>query len=105
MLEVVEDPDIRFKGRVMNAALPLTEWFSLRRGMREFKIGKMQPCYISAMQYRVWYRGDEHELSVDVLNPTDVDQGDHVTMSFAKEGIIVIHDIDPWTGREFTVTL
>ena len=83
-------PDWPIKGRVMSFSEPLTGWFPLKNNQYELKVGKLRPCYVSAMDYRITQPdGDIKELYVEVYNPQDV-QDDNVIIRFAKEGIYTV---------------
>ena len=83
-------PDWPIKGRVMSFSEPLTGWFPLRNDQYELRVGKMRPCYISAMDYRITQPdGDIKELYVEVHNPQEI-QDDTVFVRFAKEGIFSV---------------
>jgi len=83
-------PDWPIKGRVMDFSTALTGWFPLRNDQYELRIGKMCPCFISAMDYQITLPdGDTKELYVEVTNPQGV-QDNYVTIRFAKEGIFSV---------------
>ncbi len=91
ILDMKMSPNWPIKGRVMNGPEPLTGWFPLHNNQYELKIGKMRPCYISAMDYRIMPPiGGIHELYVEVDNPQEIDDMTNVFIRFNKKGIYTV---------------